>query len=291
MNCINLVNGKTEVFGIIGNPVEKSFSPVLQNTIAKELSKNITYVPFKVDRGSVKTAVLGGQALGIKGFNVTVPHKIEVMESICEIDKVAERIGAVNTLKLTSKGYKGYNTDIIGLKKTFLERNMPIEGKTVVITGAGGAANSAAILAGEENAEKLVIVNRTVEKAELLAQRVRRYYPITVEVVSYEDIITIDNPEVFIQTTSVGMGNDTEGTPIKNACFFDKVKFVVDIIYTPWETKLMRDAAQHGALTVNGFDMLFYQGLASFEIWHDITVDLNTTVMLKEELTSFYRRG
>lgn len=291
MNCVDLVNGRTEVFGIIGNPVEKSFSPILQNTIAKELGKNVAYVPFKVDRGEVKTAVLGGQALGIKGFNVTVPHKIEVMKSLCEIDGVAEKIGAVNTLKLTPNGYKGYNTDIIGLKKTFIERNISIEGKTVVLAGAGGAANSAAMLAGEEKAKKLVIVNRTLEKAELLAQRVRKYYPLTVETVSYEDIMSINNPEIFVQTTSVGMGNDSESTPINCTEFFSKVKFVVDIIYTPWETKLMKDAAQHGAQTVNGFDMLFYQGLASFEIWHDLTVDLNTAVMLKEKLTDFYRRG
>lgn len=291
MNCIDLVNGKTEVFGIIGNPVEKSFSPVLQNTIAKELGKNIAYVPFKVERGSVKIAVFGGQALGIKGFNVTVPHKIEVMEALCEIDKFAERIGAVNTLKLTSNGYKGYNTDIIGLKKTFQERNAQIEGKTVVLAGAGGAANSAAMLAGEEKAKRLIIVNRTVEKAELLAQRVKQYYPIAVDAVSYEDIMEIENPEIFIQTTSVGMGNDTESTPIMNAAFFDNVKFVVDIIYTPWETKLMKDAAQHGAIIANGFDMLFYQGLASFEIWHDMAVDFNTAVLLKKRLTDFYRRG
>lgn len=291
MNCINLVNGKTGVFGLIGNPVEKSFSPVLQNTIANELGKNIAYVPFKVDKGNVKTAVYGGQALGIKGFNVTVPHKIEVMESLCEIDKVAERIGAVNTLKLTSNGYKGYNTDIIGLKKTFQEKNAAIEGKTVVIAGAGGAANSAAMLAGEENAEKLIIVNRTAEKAELLAQRVRQNYSIDVEVLSYGNIMNIDNPEIFIQTTSVGMGNDTEGTPIKNADFFDNVGLVVDIIYTPWETRLMREASQHGSITVNGFDMLFYQGVASFEIWHDMTVDFSTAIMLKKKLMDFYRRG
>jgi len=291
MNCIDLVNGKTEVYGLIGNPVEKSFSPVLQNSIAKELGKNISYVPFKVERGNVKTAINGGLSLGIKGFNITIPHKIEVMESLCEIDPIAERIGAVNTLKLTPNGYKGYNTDIIGLKKTFQERNVIIEGKTVVLAGAGGAANSAAMLAGEEKAKKLVIVNRSTDKAEKLSQRVRGYYQIEVEVLSYDEIKTINNPEIFIQTTSVGMGNDTEETPIKNTDFFDSVNFVVDIIYTPWETRLIKDATKHGAVAVNGFDMLFYQGLASFEIWHDTTVDINTAVVLKKELTDFYLRG
>ncbi|MDD5945934.1 MAG: shikimate dehydrogenase [Clostridia bacterium] len=289
--CVDLVNGKTNVYGIIGNPVEKSFSPVLQNTIAKELGKSAAYVPFKVERGQVKTAVEGARALGIKGFNVTVPHKIEVMDALCAIDPVAKRIGAVNTLKLTEKGYEGYNTDIIGLKKCFEERNISIEGKTVVLAGAGGAANSAAMLAGEEKAAKLVIVNRTAEKAEALAERVRKYYPIEVEVTDYDSITDIADPEIFVQTTSVGMGNDVDGTPVKKTEFFDNVKIVVDIIYTPWETRLMKDAAARGAVTVNGFDMLFYQGLASFEIWHDMKVDRETAKELKEKLTAFYRRG
>lgn len=289
--CVDLVNGKTNVYGIIGNPVEKSFSPVLQNTIAKELGKSAAYVPFKVERGQVKTAVEGARALGIKGFNVTVPHKIEVMDALCAIDPVAKRIGAVNTLKLTEKGYEGYNTDIIGLKKCFEERNISIEGKTVVLAGAGGAANSAAMLAGEEKAAKLVIVNRTAEKAEALAERVRKYYPIEVEVTDYDSITDIADPEIFVQTTSVGMGNDVDATPVKKTEFFDNVKIVVDIIYTPWETRLMKDAAARGAVTVNGFDMLFYQGLASFEIWHDMKVDRETAKELKEKLTAFYRRG
>lgn len=289
--CVDFVNGKTMVFGLIGNPVEKSFSPVLQNTIAKELGKNVAYVTFKVEKGEVKTAVCGAKALGIKGFNVTVPHKVEVMEALSGIDPVAERIGAVNTLKLTENGYVGYNTDIIGLKKCFEERGIEIVGKTVVLAGAGGAANSAAMLAGEEKAGKLIIVNRTAEKAEALADRVRKYYPIEVSVITYDEIMGIENPEIFIQTTSVGMGNDIDGTPIKNADFFDNVKIVVDIIYTPWETRLMKDAASHGAEAVNGFDMLFYQGLASFEIWHDIKVDKEIAVSLKNRLTEFYRRG
>ena len=286
--CVNMVNGKTMVYGIIGNPVEKSFSPVLQNTIAKELGIDAAYVPFKVEKGCVKTAVCGGWALGIKGFNVTVPHKIEVMDALCGIDPVAEHIGAVNTLKFTDKGYVGYNTDIIGLKKCLESRRIEIEGRTVVLAGAGGAANSAAMLAGEERAGCLIIVNRTAEKAERLAERVRKYYPLDVKVMDHCSITNIENPDIFIQTTSVGMGTDMDGTPVNNPVFFDNVKVVVDIIYTPWETRLMREAAEHGAQTVNGFDMLFYQGLASFEIWHDIKVDGKRAEAIKNALAKFY---
>lgn len=287
--CVDLVSGKTSVYGIIGNQVAKSFSPILQNTFGKELGVDMIYVPFNVERGQVKTAVDGGRAMGIKGFNVTVPHKIEVMEALCGIDPVAERIGAVNTLKLTENGYVGYNTDIIGLRKCFEERNCGLEGKTVVMAGAGGAANSAAMLAGEERAKKLIIVNRTLDKAKDLAERVRKYYDIQVESCGYDDMMDIEDPEIFIQTTSVGMGEGVWETPVKNAEFFKNVKMVVDIIYTPWETRLMKEAAEMGAVAVNGFDMLFYQGLASFEIWNDIKVDIKKAVELKEKLTALYR--
>ena len=116
------------------------------------------------------------------------------------------------------------------------------------------------------------------------AERVRKYYPIEVVVTDYDSVTDIADPEIFVQTTSVGMGNDVDGTPVKKTEFFDNVKIVVDIIYTPWETRLMKDAAARGALTVNGFDMLFYQGLASFEIWHDMKVDRETAKELKEKL-------
>lgn len=247
----------------------------------------MVYVPFKVESGQVRAAVEGGRAMNIRGFNVTVPHKIEVMDALASVDETAARIGAVNTLKLTENGYEGYNTDIIGLKKCFDERKTSLKGRNVVLAGAGGAANSAAILAGEEKAAKLIIVNRTAEKAEALAERVRKYYDTEVEVIGYDKLMDIAEPEIFIQTTSVGMGSDE--TPVAEKEFFKNVGIVVDIIYTPWETRLMREAKEMGAAAVNGFDMLFYQGLASFEIWNDMKVEPEKALELKKKLTEFYR--
>ena len=283
---MNKVNGKISVYGIIGNPVEKSFSPVMQNTIAEELGVNSIYVPFKVEKGEVKSAVDGAKSLGIRGFNVTIPHKKEVIEALCQIDSVAQKIGAVNTLKLTENGYVGYNTDIIGLKKCFEERKVSIKDRVVVLAGAGGASNAAAFFAAEEGAKELIIVNRSVNNAVDLSDRIKKYYDITVKVISYDELESIENAEVFIQTTSVGMSSDQ--TPVEDKSFFEGLRFVVDIIYNPWETRLMKDAASIGVEVANGFDMLFYQGLAAFEIWNDIKVDEKTAVELKNKLAAFY---
>ena len=282
------IGSATELYGLIGNPVNKSFSPIMQNTFAKTFGFDAVYLPFKVESGMVKTAVDGAKELGIKGFNVTVPHKVEVKSALAGISPEAEMIGAVNTLKLTENGYFGYNTDIIGLKKCFDIRNISIKDKTVVLGGAGGAARSAAVLAGMEGAKKLVIVNRTKENAEKLADRVKSFFPIETEVKGWDELMTIENPEIFIQTTTVGM-SDESSTPVKNAEFFDNVKYAADIIYTPWETRLLKEAAEHGVQCFNGFDMLFYQGIASFEIWHDFKADEEKAEALKNELSEYYR--
>ena len=127
------IDAKTAVCGLIGNPVGHSISPFIHNTLAERLGFNLAYMTFKVEKGEVATAVKGAYALNIKGMNVTVPHKQEVMEAVIEIDELAKNIGAVNTLVRIDGGYKGYNTDIIGLKKCFEERNIDISGKTVVL--------------------------------------------------------------------------------------------------------------------------------------------------------------
>lgn len=288
MSVIDLVNGKTKVFGIIGNPIEHSFSPILQNTVATVMSENVVYVPFKVESGEVKTALDGAFRLGICGFNVTVPHKKEVMESLVAIDDLALKIGAVNTLKYTEKGYKGYNTDILGLGKCFDIEGISIKGKTVVILGAGGAANSAAILAAERQASNIVLVNRTKANAQALKEQTARYYNGNIDVISFDELMSIENPQIVIQTTSVGMGEGVWKSPVENTSFFKKVQAVVDIVYTPWQTKLLSDAEENGCVAINGFDMLIYQGLASYEIWHDVKIDDNTSKALRNELADYY---
>ena len=288
MKCSEYVNGKSNVYGIIGNPIEHSFSPILQNTIAQVIGHNNIYVPFKVEKYDLKKVVEGGYALGIKGFNVTVPHKKDIMDVIFDTDKKAQIIGAVNTLKYTEKGYVGYNTDIIGLGKCFEVKGIGIKNKNVVVLGAGGAANAAVVLAATEGAKKIYIINRTISTAENLKSHILKYYNVDIEVIGYDKIINIGNPEIVIQTTSLGMGDTAGNSPVEDIKFFKNVKAVVDIIYSPWETKFLEDARNMGCIAVNGFDMLVYQGIASYEIWNDIKIDNFLAEKIKNNLADYY---
>ena len=288
MKSVNRINGKTKVFGILGDPIAHTFSPALQNTLAEEMDINFAYVPFHVKGLDLQGAVTGAYCLGIQGLNVTVPHKRTVMDFCTYIDQKAQDIGAVNTLKRTENGYAGYNTDYLGLKKSLEGQGVSVEGRTVVLLGAGGAANAAAVLAASEGAKQLYIVNRTVGRAEQLAALIRRQYDIPVFAIGYDALMQIVVPEIVIQATSLGMGSTAGSSPVKDVTFFEKVIAAVDIIYAPWETKFLSDAKKIGAKAVNGFDMLIYQGIASFEIWNDMKIPMQKAEQIRNTLEKVY---
>ena len=281
------INGKTGVLGIIGSPVSHSFSPVIHNTISKLVGNNLTYVPFDVKPQNIADAVKGAYALGVAGFNVTVPHKQAVMPHLHEVDDAALHIGAVNTLKYTANGYIGYNTDFIGLKAALDGANIPLGGQNVIIVGAGGGAYAAAMLAAAEGALNVSILNRTVENALALKAQIEANYSVSVSVLNAADARCI-NANVAIQTTSVGMNSDV--SPVDES-FFDGISHAVDIIYTPWETKFLKDAKKSCCNVLNGFDMLFYQAVAAYEIWTDLKIAKEQLSELKKLLEQAFRNG
>lgn len=288
MNCIDTINGKTDVYAVIGCPVTHSFSPVIHNTLAQALGHNLVYSAFEVKQEDLGSAVVGGYALGIKGFNVTIPHKQQVIEHLCGVDDLAVQIGAVNTLKYTQQGYKGYNTDYYGLKECFDSRGITLKDKNVVVIGAGGAARSACIMLATQLVKKISIVNRTVAKGFDIAENVKKYYDTPVDVLTYEQLNRLDAIDVCIQTTSVGMSPDIEDSPIEEIDFFKKVHVALDIIFNPWKTKFLEDAQKMGCIAINGFDMLYFQALKSYEIWNDIKIDTDIKKQVKEQLELYY---
>lgn len=279
------IKGTTRVCGLIGNPVGHSISPVIHNTLADITKTNMVYTTFKVEKGSVAKAVDGAYALDILGLNVTVPHKQEVIDVLVDIDPLARAIGAVNTLVRTTGGYKGYNTDILGLKRELEEENIELKGNNCIILGAGGAARAIAFLCAQSGADKVYMLNRTVEKAEDIADAVNGYFNrecvVPMHMDDYKSLK--ENDYIVIQTTSVGLYPNVNDTVIEDKEFYKKIKAGVDIIYNPSTTKFMELCMKAGKPAFNGLKMLLYQGVAAYELW-------NNTKISKEEADIVYNK-
>lgn len=268
------INSATRLCALIGNPVAHSISPVIHNNLSRLCGVNLAYVTLKVEEGDVKEAVKGAYALNMLGMNVTVPHKQTVIEALADIDPLAKAIGAVNTLVRTDKGYKGYNTDILGLKRELNESGLELKGRPVVILGAGGAARAIAFLCAESGASEVNILNRTVEKAEEIANAVNNNLNIdTVRAMNINDYDKIkESGYLVIQTTSVGLHPHDDDAVITDIEFYKRASAGVDIIYNPAETKFMKLMKEARKVSYNGLKMLLYQGVEAFELWNNIKV-------------------
>ncbi|MBR4994220.1 MAG: shikimate dehydrogenase [Lachnospiraceae bacterium] len=267
-----MLDGRTRIYGLIGDPVEHSLSPLIHNSMAEMFKENFVYVPLPVKKEDLGDAIKGAYAFHFDGMNVTVPHKQAVMEYICDIDEVAKQIGAVNTLLWTEDGYKGYNTDIIGLEKSFRTDGFKVEGEEIIMLGAGGASRAVGILLARMNAKCIYILNRTKETAETLAKDIVSFYPdAVIEVLGLDEYNKIpgffDRKFNVVQATSVGL-SDVSKAPIYNDEFYEHVNIGYDLIYNPLETLFMKKTREKGGTAFNGLHMLLSQAVASYEIWH-----------------------
>lgn len=264
------INGYTRTCGLIGNPVEHTMSPAIHNTLADAMGENLVYVPFRVPENSVKEAVEGAWALNLLGCNVTVPYKSAVLPYLKEIDPLAEKIGAVNTLVRTDSGFRGYNTDMPGLYRAMCGDGVKPEGEKVLILGAGGVARAVAMLLAEKGAQKAVILNRTVEKAERVAEEVN-----TISGRDFAEAMGVENygslPEgeryLCIQATNVGMFPKTDEAVIEDAAFYQKIHTGYDLIFNPAKTRFMELTEAAGGRAFNGLKMLLWQGIIAYELW------------------------
>lgn len=260
------IKGSTSVVGLIGDPVEHSFSPPMHNAAFEKLNMDYVYVPFNVKEANLDSAIKGADSLNIKGFNVTIPHKINVMKYLKELDPIAELIGAVNTIDF--KNLKGYNTDGIGCIRA-IEEVTSIKDKNVVLAGAGGAARAIAFYLAKENAGSLKILNRNELKAKNLSKDVENSN--LLDDISYGSINDIGrylkDADILIDTTPIGMDPNVNDKPIATADMFHEDMVVNDIVYNPNETVLLKEAIKANATVVYGIKMLLYQGAESFRIW------------------------
>lgn len=261
-----VIKGSTKVVGLIGEPVEHSFSPPMHNGAFKTLGLDYVYVPFNVSPDNLKSAIEGANSLNIQGLNVTIPHKINVIKYLKELDPIAELIGAVNTIDF--KNLKGYNTDGIGCIRA-IEEVTKIKDKNIVVAGAGGAARAIVFYLAKYGAEEVNILNRNLKKAENLASDLLASNLISN--VNSSDISEISkfisDADILIDTTPIGMHPNVSDEPIVKAADIHEELVVNDIVYNPNETVLLKEAIKANAKVVYGIKMLLYQGAESFKIW------------------------
>lgn len=266
------ITGKAKVFGLIGHPVEHSMSPVLHHTLADILGHEIAYVPFDVKR-DLECAVKGAFELNLQGMNVTVPYKQEVMKYLEEIDPLAKKIGAVNTLVRTENGYKGFNTDMPGLKRAMEHDGVAIKEGDFYLIGAGGVARAVLLMLLENGAKNIHILNRSVDKAKELADTLSKDYASKVsygDLQSYKEVCL--KQATAIQATNVGMYPDSDKAPIEDKEFYQNINVAYDLIFNPAVTKFMALAGECKKQAYNGLKMLLFQGIIAYEYWNKVSV-------------------
>ncbi|MGL4737727.1 MAG: shikimate dehydrogenase [Cellulosilyticaceae bacterium] len=282
------IKGSTRICGVIGDPIGHTLSPMIHNTLSQVLGQEMTYVPFHVRSEGLDAAIQGAHALGIRGLNVTMPHKQEVMKALVAIEPWAQEVGAVNTLVYEDAGYKGYNTDGYGVQKTLEQLGCECEGQNVAIIGSGGAAYAAAFLLAKK-AGALHLFNRTKEKAELLATKLRSTVQIPITVYSLDEVVH-EPMYLVVQTTGVGMGSLAGQMPECAAHLLDQAQFAMDMIYSPWETTFLADARAKGVRCTNGFGMLYYQAIRAYELMNETVCDAEVVTQIKEEIEMYMER-
>ncbi len=268
-----IIDAHTKTLGIIGKPIAHTLSPFIHNELAKVYGHNLVYVPFCV-QDDLEGAIRGAKALQIGGLNITVPYKTKVLDYVTETDDFVKKTGSANTLVPRERGYKAYNTDILGLHQAMLSDGVSLEGAYVLILGAGGAARCVAMLALEKGAKKVYILNRTLSKAQKIAQEVNAFakfeFVTALELDDYEKLPK--KKYLCIQATSVGLYPNTSDAVITEPAFYDLVHTGYDMIYNPYETKFMSLVKAHGGQAFNGLKMLLYQGIIAYELWNDVSV-------------------
>ena len=268
---IEMITGKTNVIGIIGNPLEHSLSPLMYNAAFKYLNMDCIYVPFLVDKNALKNAVTGAKSLNIKGLNVTIPHKTEVIKHLDSLDKTAELIGAVNTIKFDNNHSKGFNTDGIGAVRA-IEEVSAVKNKKIVILGAGGASRAIAFQMLIEGAGSLIIANRTPENALNLQKDLIEKLNADVKSVNFSKELENEllDADILINTTPIGMYPHINQKPLVKSEMMHENLVVNDIVYNPLKTGLLQECEKANAEAVSGIKMLIYQGIESFKIWTGI---------------------
>lgn len=279
-----MIDSGTGLYGLIGNPVEGSKSPWIHNHVFNTCDIPGIYMAFTVASEQLKSAVDGLKAIGVKGLNVTIPYKTDIIPYLDEIDAMAMTLGAVNTIVCVDGRWKGYNTDGPGLIAV-LKRHVPdFDKKNLLVIGAGGASRGICGTLVAAGVKKLGIWNRTSDKALALVSAMQQLAKEGETVTAVSDETHFSAYDVIINTTSVGMAPETEVTPVAIAALKPGA-VVCDIVYKPHRTLFIREAIQAGHPVIYGIEMLIEQALLAQKLWHGLSDDQlskNRMALIKE---------
>ncbi|HTV40195.1 MAG TPA: shikimate dehydrogenase [Candidatus Sulfotelmatobacter sp.] len=262
------INATTRLCAVLGSPIAHSASPAMQNAAFQALGLNWCYVAFEVEPKNLRAAIEGARALNIAGFNLTVPHKLLAVDMMDTLDESAKMFGAVNTIKFERKNgmiqIAGFNTDADAISVSLRDDlGMKLRGAKVLLLGAGGAGRTAALKLASEKVAELYLVNRTVSKAEEIANEIKERFPSVTVATKYPE----GKIDLVLNATSLGL-KPSDPSPLDEKQFpLDRARAVYDMIYRPPRTRLLASAKKAGCKTANGLGMLLHQGAKAFKIW------------------------
>ena len=254
-------------YAVIGDPIDHSLSPNIHSAAFRELNLDHSYIAYRIPKEELEEGIDALKKIKIAGFNVTIPHKIEMMKFLDKMDETCSVVGAVNTVTNHNGVLKGYNTDMDGFLEPIKKRDILIKNSRILLIGSGGAAR--AIVAGfaKEQAKTITIANRTIQNAKNLAEFAQKI-GLETKIVNINDIgDSVKDYDFIVNATSVGLKN--EPSPIELEGMKENT-VVYDIVYTPINTDLIKKAKAKGAIVIYGYEMLLGQAVKSFEIWHGI---------------------
>ncbi|WP_207744144.1 shikimate dehydrogenase [Romboutsia sp. 1001713B170131_170501_G6] len=276
-----MINSTTKLVGLLGHPIKQSFSPSIHNYLFKKYNQNNIYCCFDVKESDLEEAVKSIKTLNMVGCNVTIPHKVDVMKFLEDIDKNARLIGAVNTIKNDGGFLIGYNTDGLGFVKSIIDKGYDLNNKKIMIIGAGGSSRSIAVQLASNNVKSIEIRNRSIQKAMEISEIIRENFKITSTYSNNPiDKNDIEDIDILINTTPVGM--ESNECPIDESIRVKGDLLVCDIVYKPQNTSFIKWAKLNNLDVVYGIDMLINQGLEAFYIWTGVKPSKEDELYLKE---------
>lgn len=273
--CMNInISGKTALVGVMGWPVSHSVSPAMHNAAFAALGLDWCYVPLPVPiepPARIGEAIRGLRALGLRGANVTVPHKQAVISHLDWLTPAAQAIGAVNTIRIEADGaLSGDNTDARGFVADLRDHGVDPAGKRVLVLGAGGSSRAVVLGLAEAGSQSIAILNRTLDRAQELASAMQSLFP-ACQISAHPLPAAVAElgvqAELIVNTTSLGMTPNVEGLPWEEGAAFHAGQVVYDLVYNPRQTRLLQKAAVDGARAIGGLGMLIWQGAIAFERW------------------------